>query len=84
MSCWNCGKTITKLGHIIIGTTKYLFDIDFNDESVKNRLIACSNCPNSKPLIKINNKTTYGCTVCNCIIQSKVRVKEEKCPINKW
>lgn len=84
MACSGCGNVLNKVSNIIEGTTKFIFNIDSDDTIIKDRLTMCSNCPNKNPLVKIGNSTLYNCNLCKCIIQSKVRVKEEHCPINKW
>lgn len=40
----------------------------------------CNRC-NSKTRI---TKNVYICDLCGCVLDSKTRVKDEKCDLNKW
>lgn len=84
MACSNCNKVLTKVSHIIKGNVKYIFNITDKDVDVSNRLIICNSCNDKKHLITLGSSSMFLCNHCNCIIQAKVRVKEEHCPINKW
>lgn len=44
-------------------------------EEIYKRKKICDECPKKKILI---------CMVCGCILEGKIRLKNEKCPINKW
>lgn len=47
------------------------------EETVKVRLNICNNCDR---LIKV----TAQCKECGCFMRMKVKLKEAKCPLNKW
>lgn len=48
------------------------------DEVEENaRFAVCQECPE---LIKITNQ----CKQCGCFMKLKVKLKEAKCPLNKW
>ena len=48
------------------------------DETEENaRFAVCQECPE---LIKITNQ----CKQCGCFMKLKVKLKEAKCPLNKW
>jgi hypothetical protein len=50
-----------------------------NNLLYKHRYIICIQCPNLE-------KTKIGevCGLCGCPLKSKLRVKDEKCEINRW
>lgn len=33
---------------------------------------------------KCKHKGKYTCKICHCVLDAKLRVKDAKCPINKW
>lgn len=67
-----------KIKNILIGTYRNIFKI--NKDYVPERMRICDACEHNKCLMK---NITY-CEMCGCVIDSKVRVKDEKCSINKW
>ena len=59
----------------------------------EKRSIVCSDCPEIKKMgffsrITSNDKIVkiaeYKCSVCDCPLSSKLRVKKEQCPKDKW
>lgn len=60
---------------IIINNIMYE-DSDFRNSTEKDQIInICSSCE------KLNNNT---CSLCNCIIDVLISLKNNHCPINKW
>lgn len=74
----NMLMVIVKIYNIILGTLKNIFRI-YPDFSY-GRLKKCNKCKNMKYHILLGNY----CDICGCIIKSKITIKKEKCPINKW
>lgn len=53
-------------------------NIEWSEEEVAiQRLITCFDCDR---LIKV----TTQCKECGCFMRMKVKLKEAKCPLNKW
>lgn len=48
-------------------------------EVATSRLKLCSECDHMK-----ENNGNFKCGICGCYLKSKVVLKIEKCPINKW
>lgn len=51
------------------------FMLSKNSELYQERKSICESCPDLKG---------SRCGICNCPIQTKARVKNEKCPKDKW
>lgn len=68
---------VKKIINIIKGTFYNLFNK--KQDLADKRLMICKKC-NDK------TKTKFGavCKHCGCILESKTRVKDEHCDINKW
>lgn len=64
--------------HIIIGTWNNIFKR--NSKLYKQRFPICKDCEN---LITFGSKV-HICKLCGCVMESKTRVKDEHCEINKW
>lgn len=53
-------------------------DATFADEELsKSRLEICNSCEH---LLKL----TGNCKKCGCFVAGKTKLKQQKCPINKW
>lgn len=84
MSSWKMVKKwiksvldFRKLKNIIIGFWNLMRNN--NKEISEQRIDICNSCKNKIQL--------YGedfCNICGCLIESKTRVNNEKCPIEKW
>lgn len=48
-----------------------------DDELAKNRLDICKSCEYLFP-------PTGNCKKCGCFVAAKTRIKQQKCPMNKW
>ena len=66
---------ITKIKHIIIGNFNNI--LYKKSKLEQDRLEKCINFSHTI----FNNKV---CEICYCIIDAKVTIDEEKCPIKKW
>lgn len=77
MSSTQMGFGIKKLKNIIIGTFRNLFGLE--DKLANERIKICNTCSS-----KMYYKGFAICEECGCILNSKVRVQDEKCLINKW
>ena len=53
---------------------------DRNKKLSGERMEICNKC-NEKTRI---TKNIYICGLCGCVLDSKTRVKDEKCELNKW
>lgn len=71
---WESGK---KLWNIIVGTFRNIFNVE--KDFAKSRYRKCKKCP-------YIDKSIFGeyCSKCGCLIQSKIKVENEKCIIGKW
>lgn len=69
---------IMKIINILEGWYRRLFKP--LNEHEKRRLLICEACDNK---IKLYGHE-YVCKTCGCPIKSKVRAKDEVCPLNKW
>lgn len=70
-------KILTKIYHIIIGTYRNIFNK--NQDLATQRLQYCNKCEHC-----IMFMGQYICDQCGCILESKVRVEDEHCIIDKW
>ena len=71
-------KFLNKLRNIVVGT--YYNICNKHNDLANERLPICENCE-----YKINlSQKIHMCDQCGCILESKVRVKLEHCPLNKW
>ena len=68
---------LKKLRNIIIGTYRNVFNK--NQDLAMLRLIYCNRCEHRMMFMG-----QYICDQCGCIIESKVRVEDEHCMIDKW
>lgn len=48
-----------------------------DEELSKSRLNTCNSCEH---LLKL----TGNCKKCGCFVAAKTKLKQQKCPINKW
>ena len=67
-----------KIWNIIKGT--YFNITRKHQDKADERLRICRGC-NKTELIKGFGEV---CTLCGCILESKTRVEDEKCEMNKW
>ena len=70
-------KILIKIQHIIIGTYRNIFNK--KQDLATQRLQYCNKCKH-----KIIFMKQYICDQCGCILESKIRVKDEHCMIDKW
>lgn len=75
MSCW---KMVRKIINIIKGWYYKFFEK--NKKLATDRLAICALCK-SKVCLEIIGDI---CDECGCVLDAKVRVKDEKCNLNKW
>ena len=71
-------KLLNKIRNIIVGTY-YNICNKYNELAIK-RLAICNTCEEKTHLAK--NITI--CNQCGCILESKARVSDEHCLLNKW
>ena len=66
----------------IINILKGNYNRIFNKETklYNKRYKQCKGCPNKETIETIGEI----CGICGCPLQSKLRVKDEKCDLNKW
>ncbi|MCT4665618.1 MAG: hypothetical protein N4A45_10330 [Flavobacteriales bacterium] len=77
--------------HILEGWKNYAFENPEIEELAKKRAEICHTCDLKKKTLidvledyRIIKAKGYVCGQCNCPLSSKLRVKNEKCPENKW
>jgi len=76
MSC--CGKSkLKKLGNIAKGFKSLARGEKY--EFTDSRIDICRECDKNYWI-----KRTLWCGHCKCFVPAKARVKDEKCPLNKW
>ena len=66
-----------KIRNIIIGTYRNIFNK--KQDLATQRLKYCNKCEH-----RIMFMGQYICDQCGCILESKVRVEDEHCVIDKW
>lgn len=77
MSSRKMVRMLRKIRNIIIGTYRNIFNK--NQDLATQRLKYCDKCEH-----RIMFMGQYICDQCGCIIESKVRVEDEHCMIDKW
>lgn len=78
MGCSNCGKTksLSNTFRQVINGVDHYFK-DENGELFVERYKHCLTCPDA-------TVHKLFCGHCKCILQAKLRLEEERCPIGKW
>ena len=84
MSCKSCERVIKKISHIVEGSFNLIINNPEIEELACKRKVICTSCIYRQNLIKVNGIQYYYCTKCTCPVESKIRSKNETCPINKW
>ena len=77
MSSRKMVRIFKKIRNIIIGTYRNVFNK--NQDLATQRLKYCNKCEH-----RIMFMGQYICDQCGCILESKVRVEDEHCMIDKW
>lgn len=77
MSCRKMVRIYRKIRNIIIGTYRNIFNK--KQDLATQRLKYCNKCEH-----RIMFMGQYICDQCGCILESKVRVEDEHCVIDKW
>ena len=77
MSSRKMARIFRKVRNIIIGTYRNIFNK--NQDLATIRLQYCNKCEHRILFMK-----QYICDQCGCILESKVRVEDEHCMIDKW
>ena len=77
MSSRKMVRVLRKIRNIIIGTYRNIFNK--NQDLATQRLKYCDKCEH-----RIMFMGQYICDQCGCILESKVRVEDEHCMIDKW
>ncbi len=77
MSSRKMARVFRKIRNIIIGTYRNIFNK--NQDLATIRLKYCNKCEH-----RIMFMGQYICDQCGCILESKVRVEDEHCMIDKW
>ena len=77
MSSRKMVRIFKKIRNIIIGTYRNIFNK--NQDMATIRLKYCNKCEHRILFMK-----QYICDQCGCILESKVRVEDEHCMIDKW
>ena len=70
-------RMLKKVRNIIIGTYRNIFNKKQDLATI--RLKHCKKCEHRIPFLG-----QYICDQCGCILESKVRVEDEHCMIDKW
>lgn len=77
MSSRKMVRMLRKIRNIIIGTYRNIFNK--NQDLATRRLKYCNKCEHRMMFMG-----QYICDQCGCILESKVRVEDEHCMIDKW
>jgi hypothetical protein len=76
MTC--CGKAkLNKAKNIVKGFTALATGKKY--EFTDGRIAMCRSCESNYWISK-----KIFCSICKCYIPAKARVKDEKCPLDKW
>jgi len=67
-----------ELLHILKGNFNRIFSKE--QKLYDSRFKICSNCSHRERISSIGEI----CGICGCPLESKLRVKDEKCDLNKW
>jgi len=79
MSC--CGK-LNKAKNIVKGISNAV--VGYTTDTSNKRLETCKKCNDKKIIASFGKKNVYICKHCSCLIEAKVTIDNEKCPLNKW
>lgn len=79
MSC--CGK-LNKAKNIVKGISNAV--VGYTTDASSKRLETCKKCNDKKIIASFGKKNVYICKHCSCLIEAKVTIDNEKCPLNKW
>ena len=77
MSSRKMVRIFKKIRNIIVGTFRNVFNK--KQDLATQRLVICETCEH-----RIKFAGQYICDQCGCILESKVRVEDEHCMIDKW
>lgn len=77
MSSRKMVRVLRKIRNIIIGTYRNIFNK--KQDLATQRLKYCNKCEHRMLFMG-----QYICDQCGCILESKVRVEDEHCMIDKW
>ena len=64
------------IGRVAIGLVRNR-EVFSDTEMVKERLRLCARCENV-------DKHSKKCLQCGCLLSLKVKLREERCPIDRW
>ena len=68
-----------------LGLSKFYLGIDKSDDMMADRRRAiCMECPKLKADNRKIATYKYKCGECGCFMEPKIKIKTEKCPLNKW
>lgn len=92
MACSSCKKGVKAIKDIAIGYTNFARTIVGVENAevealAQHRFSICINqCRDRKQTgtLKIKGEPILFCNICGCYISAKIRVKDIKCPNNKW
>lgn len=68
---------IRKMVNILVGTFRNIFKVKTKYEDERREI--CKDCQFKETFAGIEY-----CGKCGCVIESKIKVKQEKCVIGKW
>jgi hypothetical protein len=68
---------IEKIRHIVIGWSLKLFGLE--NDLANRRWVLCETCCK-----RVKTSLGDACGECGCIIDAKVRVKDEHCDLGRW
>jgi ribosomal protein L37E len=75
MSC--CGKVVGNVVQIAKGFTALVTGVKY--EFTDGRIRVCQACGSATWRVK-----TLWCSQCGCYVPAAARVKDKKCPLDKW
>jgi Zn ribbon nucleic-acid-binding protein len=82
---------LNKLNNIVRGWAGYVWETPEVKALAEKRAVACADCPNAEwgliaQLLEDDVTTIKGlkCSMCDCPLSTKLRSKEEVCPLAKW
>ena len=67
---------IEDAAHGVVGITKAILGVDAaSEKTIRERFLICQGCDRYKHFL---------CLECGCIVAAKLRIFDEKCPLQKW
>jgi DNA-directed RNA polymerase subunit RPC12/RpoP len=87
MACKDCKKKKNLkqwMSNVIEGNWNRVTNNPAVEQLANERRAVCEGCDHRVIIFTVDTYKEYGCSVCWCPIESKIRSKGESCPMSKW